>query len=497
MDTVIRKNFYFVSNVKTGTLTIIDGLCNTISKEITVGKRPNKLAIKDNNTIGIACDVSNTISFVNCKSCEIKEHFISNNGNLLIDKTNQKIYVSDTSEVTIYDMNLDKIINRIRGFSAITDIKLNSGGTRLYVLDTLLKELRIYSTDDTYRLINSIENVGINPICLLISKDDKTAYISTKIGILKLDVDSNIITKLILPKGSLINGMILNGNTLYASNSGLNRIELIDIHTNKSYKYILTSRTEPRGLFITDDNTKLLIANRSCDDYGGIDIIDLKSNSLISSIIMNTINSQPYDIISVNLPFTYAQQVAITNLNSDSKQITILAKRIFASYNENINFPIISFNLPKEINSTYIYKCTKFEQGVIVPSSECRRYISSTPELSSIKFIARVNYIIYYLKNNINKCINGFFEKPIDVLLDIPKEFNLNEFELNIKTTTKFINNPKFLNNVLNFGVSSLMELKVIGEAEIYLNNLKETDNFEEFTIFDGSIFPDDTIIPF
>ncbi|APC40607.1 YncE family protein [Clostridium estertheticum] len=496
MDTITRKNFYFVSNIKTGTLTIIDGLCNTILKEITVGKRPNKLVIKDNNTIGIACDVSNTISFVNCKSCEIKEHFISNNGNLLIDKTNQKIYVSDTSEVTIYEVNLDKIINRIRGFSAIIDIKLNSDGTKLYVLDTLLKELRIYSTD-TYTLINSIENVGVNPICLLISKDDKTAYVSTKIDILKIDIDSNIITKLILPKGSLINGMILKGNILFASNTGLNRIELINIHTNKSYKHILTSRAEPTGLFITDDNTKLLITNRSSDDYGGIDIIDLKSNCLITSILMNTINSQPYDVISVNLPFTYDQPVAITNLNPDSKQITILAKRIFASYNENIRFPIISYNLPKEINSAYIYKCTKFEQGVIVPSSESRRYIPSASEFSSIKFIARVNYIIYYLKNNINKCINGFFEKPIDVLLDIPKDLNLNEFELNIKTTTKFINNPEFSNNVLSFGVSSLMELKVIGEAEIYLNNLKETDNFEEFTIFDGSIFPDDTIIPF
>ena len=496
MDTITRKNFYFVSNIKTGTLTIIDGLCNTILKEITVGKRPFKLAIKDNNTVGIACDISNTISFVNCKSCEIKEHFISNNGNLLIDITNQKIYVSDTSEVTIYDMNLDRMIKRIRGFSAITDIKLNSEGTKLYVLDTLLKELRIYSTD-TYILINSIENVGINPICLLISKDDKTAYISTKIDILKIDIDSNIITKLILPKGSLMNGMILKGNTLYASNSGLNRIDLIDIHTNKAYKYILTSMTEPTGLFITDDNTKLLIANRSCDDYGGIDIIDLKSNCLISSILLNTINSQPYDIISVNLPFTYAQPVAITNLNPDSKQITILAKRIFASYNENMNFPIISFNLPKEINSAYIYKCTKFEPGIIVPSSEYRRYIPSTSEFSSIKFIVRVNYIIYYLKNDINKCINGFFEKPIDVLLDIPKELNLNDFELNIKTTTQFIDNPKFSNNVLTFGVSSLMELKVIGEDEIYLTDLKETDNFEEFTAFDGSIFPDDTIIPF
>ncbi|WP_298845167.1 YncE family protein [Clostridium sp.] len=496
MDTIIRKNFYFVSNVKTGTLTVIDGLCNTILKEIKIGKRPFKLAIKDDNTIGVACDVSNTISFVNCKSYEIREHFISNNGNLIIDKTNQKIYVSDTSEVTIYDMNLDKIINRFREFSAITDIKLNAKGSKLYVLDMLLKQLNIYRTD-TYTLINSFENLGINPISLLISEDDKTAYISTKIDILKIDIGSKLVTKLILPKGSLINDMVLNERTLYASNLGLNRIELIDTQTNKVYNYIFTSRSEPTSLFITDDNTKLLVANRVCNDYGGIDIIDLKSNCLISSILMNTINSQPYDIISINLSFTYDTTVAITNFNPGNKQIAVLVKRIFASYNENIKFPTISFNLPKEINSSYIYKYTKFEPGIIVPSTEFMSYVSTISEFSSIKFIARVNYITYYLENNINKYINGFFEKPIDVLLKITKERNLNEFELSIKTTSNFTNNPKFLNNVLTFGVSTLMELKVIGEDEIYLTNLKEEDNFEEFSVFDGSIFPDDTIIPF
>ena len=73
----------------------------------------------------------------------------------------------------------------------------------LYVLDILLKELRIYSTD-SYNLINSFENLGINPSYLLISKDDKTAYISMENNILKIDIDSKIYTNLILPEGSLI-----------------------------------------------------------------------------------------------------------------------------------------------------------------------------------------------------------------------------------------------------------------------------------------------------
>jgi len=500
IDEIIRKSFYFVSNIKTGTLTIIDGLCNSILKEIEVGKRPYKLAIKDNNTIGVACDVNNTISFVNCTSCEIEEHLISNNGNFLIDSKNQKIYISDTSEVTIYDINLDKILGRIKGFLAITDIKLNSERSKLYVIDTLLKILRIYSTD-TYKLIYSFENLGINPINLLVCEDDTTAYISTYTDLLKIDIASKIITNLILPEGSRVTSMILKENTLYASNMGLNRIELIDINTNKAYNFILTSNPGPTALYITDDNTKLLVANRNCEGYGGIDIIDLKSNSLLSSLLMDTINSQPYDVISLNLPYTYVPPIAITNLNPTSKQIKIITKRIFASYNEKVKFPIITLNLPKEMNPSYVYKYTKFDPGIIVPHSEFRGYVSTISAFSHIKFIVRVSYMTYYIINNKEEGIKGFFEKPIDVFLDVPKERDLNEFELSIKTTSKLLDMPKLLNNVLSFGITSLIDLKVIGEDEVYLNNLEENENdiesFEEFSVFDGSIFPDDTVIPF
>ncbi|MBU3092706.1 YncE family protein [Clostridium sp. CM028] len=494
----IRKSFYFVSNVKTGTLTIIDSLCNTILKEISVGKSPFRLALKDNNTIGVACDMSNTISFINCITGEIKENIIPNNGNFQIDTINKKIYVSNTSEVTVYDINLDNLIGRIKGLSAIIDLRLNKEGTKLYVLDTLLKELRIYSTEN-YGLIHSFKNLGINPTYLLISEDDKTAYISMRNTILKIDINSEKFTDLILPKGSLIAGMILKDATLYASNFGLNRIELINTNTNEAYDFIITSKPEPTRLFITDDNTKLLVANRNRENHGGIDIIDLKSNSVIGSILMNTLNSQPYDVISLRLPYTYVPPAAITNLQPGNQIITIIAKKIFASYNENLNFPIININLPKNINSSYIFEKIKFEPGIIVEHSEFRSLLSTTSGFASIKFIERVNYIIDYLEDNKNNSINGFFEKPIEVFLDIPKDRELNEFQLKIKTITELTDAPKILQNVISFGVTTLMELNIIGDDEISIINSKETpdnveEHFEAFDGFSGSIFPDDTV---
>lgn len=500
IDESIRKSFYIVSNINTGTLTIIDGLCNSILKEIEVGKRPFNLAMKDDNTIAVACDMSNTISLVNCISGEIKQYNIPNNGNIQIDRINKKLFVSNTSEVIIYDINLEKILGHVSGFSAIVDLKLNSEGSKLYVLDTLLKELRIYSTD-SYKLICSFKNLGKKLNYFLISEDDKIAFVSNGNKILKIDINSKKIIDLILPERSIIAGMIIKDNTLYASNLGLNRIDLINIYTNIAYDIILTSTPEPTRLFITEDNTKLLVTNRSHERYGSIDLIDLKSNTLIGSILMSTFNSQPFDVISQSLPYTYVPPAAITNLQQGNQGITIIAKKIFASYNENLNFPIINLNLPMDKNSLYTFENIIFRPGIIVDNSEFRSHLSTTSGFSSIKFIGRVNYIIDFLQNNKKNSVNGFFEKPIEIFLDTPRDHELKKFEIDIKTTSKLTATPEILHGVIKFGVISRMELKIIGEEEIYFTDLERlTDNEEEhFGAFTGlvdSIFPEGTTLP-
>ncbi|MBU3192054.1 hypothetical protein K9O30_21440 [Clostridium bowmanii] len=500
IDENITRNYYIVSNLNTGTLTIVDSLCNMILKEIEVGRSPYNLVLKDNNTVAVACNISNTISFVNCISGEIKQNYIPNNGNLQIDKTNKKTFVSNTFEINIYDINLEKLLGNIGGFSAIIDLKLNRDGSKLYVLDTLLKELRIYSNDN-YKLINSFRDLGMNPRCFLISDDDKFAYISIGSNILKIDIISKKLMVLNLPKGSLIAGMILKDRILYASNQGLNRIELINIDNNIAYDFIMTSTLEPTKLLITEDNTKILVTNRGRDGYGTIDIVDLKYNIIIATIYMKKYNSQPYDVISLSLPYTYIPPVAITNLQQINKGITIIAKKVFASYNENVNFPIININLPKDLNSIYTFENIIFKPGIIVNNSQYRNKLSTTSGFSSIKFIARVNYIIDYVKNHKKESINGFFEKPIELFLDIPKDRELEEFEINIKTITKIIGTPEIADNVIRFGVFSRMELKIIGEDEIYINSLKENydnegEDFEAFDGFGGSIFVDETIFP-
>lgn len=510
-----------MSNAKTGILTIINSSCNTIVRNIFVGKRAFKIAAIDNNRVCVACDRSNSISVVDCLSYDVKIIDIPNDGNMEIDKLNKKMFISNTSEIIKYDLSTEKVISYIGGFSGITALKLNEDTSKLYVLDKLLSEFRIYSTVNS-KLIYSIKNLGINPGFFLISKDDKTAYISmgnhdhsiNNYDILKLDIQTQKLRSLDLPKGSIIAGMALNGNTLYAANRGLNRIELINIETYKAYGFILTSMPKPNRLCITDDETKLLVVNRNDGGKGSLDIIDTTTNLIIGRVLMDSQDSQPYDVASfyLSLPEITNLPVSITDLRLTKKPLIIITKKVFACYHENIDFSNIAISLAGVNNLSYVLEKLKFNNGVIVKGSEVRTSIDEMPGFSRIQFILRITYIIYCRDNNDNKQrFEGFLENNQDIIVTMPKERDVDEFELMLKTTTKLINTPSIIDNVLRFGVTTFLELKIIGEDEISmkafqnsgrwpdleedLDNIEE--HFETFLGSSGSIFPEGTVFPY
>lgn len=515
-----RKVLYYVSNVKTGTLTIIDGSCNSIVKNIFVGKRPFKVAVVNNNDIYVACDRSNSIAVVDCLSGEIRTIYIPNNGNVEIDKLNEKMYISNTSEVVIYDIREDKKLSNITGFLAISHLKLSKDSSKLYVMDKLTGEFRIYSTVN-FKLIYSIKDLGINPGFFLVSDDDKTAYISIEnnseekngYNILKMDINKNKITGLALPKGSVIAGMLLRGSTLYAANKGLNRIELINIKTFKAYGFILTSMSQPNRLCLTDDDTKLLVVDRNSEGQGGIDIIDITTNALIGRVLMDSYNSQPYDVGSVSIrePVIYNVPVAITNLGT-IKESVIITKRVLACYRENIYFSKIVVNLCEHNDVSYALESIKFDNGFIVKGSEIKTATTEMPGFSRVQFILRISYTIHYAEENGKKNIfNGFLEKLQDIIFAVPKERDVDKFEFIVGTITKLMNTPSLIGNVLSFGVAVHMELKITDEDQrstpalkhnSQLSNYKEEiygieNHYEIFYGRSGSIFPKGTVLPY
>jgi len=503
----VNNVFYYVSNVQDGALTIIDGSCNSIVNTVFVGIRPFKLAVLANNKICVACERSNSISIVDCLSYKVSEIAIPNDGNIEIDKLNNKIFVSNTSEILVYDIVTEKIIATMIGFLSITAIKLCKGSSRLYVLDKLLSEFRIYSTVN-YKQIYGINNIGINPGYFLISEDDKTAYVSMENNedtIIILDVSKKKIRPLKLPKGSLISGMAIKGNILYAANKGLNRIELINVETCYAYGFIETSRAMPNRIFITEDETKLLVVNRNNGGKGSLDIIDTSTNNLIGKVIMDSQNSQPFDVVSVSVQLHELSDIplAITDLKADKEPIIIITKRVFACHRDNMDFPNISINLAEDINLLCSFEKIIFQDGAIVNGSLSRKDIDDMPGFSRIQFLIRITYTVYYLENSENICIfQGFLEKEQNIILAIPRDRDVNEFELRFKCKTKLINTSSLVGNVIKFRAMAFWEIKIIGEDEIILENAEKIidtveEQYETFLGCSGSIFPEGTVIPY
>lgn len=518
-----KRIFYYVSNLVTGTIIIIDGSSNSIVKSIFVGKRPFKIAMMNNYKLYIACDRSRSIAILDCISEDIRTIRISNNGIIEVDELNQRMFSSDTSEIRVYEISTGKLIRKIKGFLAVSGLKLNKDMSKLYVLDRLLSEFRIYRTDD-FSLIYRSNNLGINPGCILISSDDNTVYVAIEgddfnlhsCYILKIDIECKKVTKLSLPNESLVEEMLIEGDTLYVANKTMNRVEVIDIESFRLYDFILTSLPQPTGLCIADDNTKLLVTNRNCGGIGGIDIIDITSNCVISSIKMDSYNSQPYDVVAVSLDLSDMDDISSTAMDLSivgyiKEPIVIITKKIALYYDKEIKFPSIIVRLSPNMNLKYFLKEIRFERGFIVNGSETRTLILGSPGFFRVQFKVRITYIIYYVDVVGKKYSHkGFLEEVEEVILSIPNQVQNKEYEFILDTFSELLNMPNVLDNVIRFGVKTYLNIKVVEEDKNTIPALESSseqlngqkyldpveDEYKPLCGYNGVIFPEGATFP-
>jgi hypothetical protein len=488
-----------VTNIEAGTIIIIDGKENSIIKTVFLGKRPFKMSLINKSRIYVPCDRENNISIFDFINDNVERMNIPNNGVIEIDRLNEFLFVSDTNEIGIYELSTGKRIKKIEGFWAVSGIKLNKDMSKLYVLDKLLRELRVYSTS-SFKLLYKIDNIGINPGPFLI--EDNTVYIAVEgykheeksSYIIKIETESHRITKLPLAIGSLIGHMAVKGNKLYATNITMNRIEVIDIKEFKVIKSILSSLPQPTGLNITDRGDKLLVANRNCGGYGGIDIIDLSSNSLIKSVTMNSSNTQPYDVIEVSFELPVTNDLSVTLVDSNAvREIDgpskIITKRESGTYNKNIKFSNVSVKLSNNEEAKYRLQQIEFKNGFIVNNSEISKLALESSSFFRTEFKIRIPYIIYYV-DELGKQhrYESFLEKVQDVILTLPDDYKKSKYEFKPITISDILFTPRLVNNIAKFDVRTHLTIKIIEMDEInvseyhsYLQSINE-DNYTDNT---------------
>jgi DNA-binding beta-propeller fold protein YncE len=296
------NRIYYVSNLNTCRVSIIDGNNKSITKEIEIGSRPQDIIVDENNRVFIASDRNNKVTVIEDLFNNIKILDIHNNGNIDIDAFSEKIYAGNTEEIGIYNLNTGEKINSIKGFIAADRLKIDKSGKRLFVLDILQKMIKVYDTEK-FNLINLYKDVGVAPVDFLLGEDEKYIYVADKgtknkrykSTILIVDIKTKNTFYIPIQKESVVTSLEHNDVNIYAANIGFKRIDVINIDKKQYSTSIAT--TLPNIIRIRLSKDKKILCAISCDSNGKsvIDIIDTNKNIIIDSIFLEG-NNFPYDI---------------------------------------------------------------------------------------------------------------------------------------------------------------------------------------------------------
>lgn len=294
-----EKIIYFASIINTSKVLIIDGINKSIIKEIAVCSTPQNIVVDENDNVYVANDIKITVIHNLCYS--VNTWNMPNNGNIQVDIIDKKIYVSDTEEIYIYNIENGKKITSIMGFTAADCLELDKIKKRLFILDMLQKEVKVYDTEKL-NLIDVYKEVGISPCYILLGEEGKCLYIANKglknkyyrCVITMLDIKTKKMSNIDIQRGSDIKSLEQGGNYLYAANVGFHRIEVIDIQKKQVINKIKTTLPILVRIRLSKDKKRLLAISCNNEGLSAIDIIDT-----YSFIIRDTINfevSRPYDI---------------------------------------------------------------------------------------------------------------------------------------------------------------------------------------------------------
>lgn len=511
----MKNEYIFISCVEENSVKVIDANTGMQIESIKVADRPFDIKKSMENKLYVACDRSEQVEIIDLLSFKKDSINISNNGVMDIDEENSLMYISDGMNIILYNLKNKKIINTVNSGLGIEYIFVEKQGTKLFAIDSILNQLNIYNKNNL-ELIISINNLGLRPRSILALEEFDYVFIANEgienegrgSGITIVDLRNYEVKLLEFPKGSAITSLASRGNILYAVNRSLKRIEMINIITMQVFKSIEIDNKIPEMVEINSGNTKLYIVEEDDNDNELIEIIDLHNCKSRRTTIVGNKNIKSRCIISVFIEHDYSSKdfLCLSKTASyDLKPMSILVKRIFASYKQKMCVTDVTCEI-KDGASEYSFENIIFKNAFIIEGSLKMDILKDNHENCRVKFTLRIPYSITLKENNMStRCIEGFLDEKKDLVMRMPETQNVNDYEIIIKSKGELLNSPKVYKNIIKFSAGFFLLIRAIGEQEVqipvYNCNSKlieceeyiepnEEEVFEAFLDFNNTPFP-------
>ncbi|MDV4151109.1 YncE family protein [Clostridium sp. AL.422] len=488
MINAINKSIVYVSNLGSDKISVLNGEISNVIDEIEVGPRPYELVVDNRDNIYIATDRNDRVTIINHITRTSKSLYMPNNGHIKLDSISQRIYVSNIEEVCIYSLDDNKILNKINGFIAVDGIEISSDGSKLFILDIFKNELSIYDTL-TLENIKTYKNIGDSPNYIFIGPEDRYLYILNK-GINKkslsgklimIDIYTDKISYIEFPNGSILSSIDGNYRFLYVINTGLNRVEVIDILKGSIVGNFKTSLKDPQKTKLLKDHRYVLATSKDDKGRGALDIIDIENQKIVSTYNFQEKNSQPYSICIIEENNSEEEDLLYKNSNDrnlESQGNFILANKVLSTYKEKIIFQQEKIELisKEKIDIEDI----KFENCKIIKESKNKELIINKENYIAISFEFNIPYYVECTNSKKEKLIiKGNLTGKQKAILYIEKS---QDYDLNftVKSSSEIISFPYIKDNNILFDVSSTISTYATKEELIYVPFKEINNNLEE-----------------
>lgn len=509
-----RRIKYYISNLGTATVSVLDGFTNTVTKTYTVGAGPKEVIATQEGSIYVASAGNDTVSII-CIDGSIRTLNTPNNGYLAVDVITGRLYVTNNGSLTVYDIASGNLIISIPGLVSPGYIALNHSKSKVFVADGA--SVKIYSTA-TFDLVKTI----ITPSTanyVLVSPDDTKAYISygfslNPAGVQVYDlVGNSFIINITNPLLTDPAGLALKNNILYvANNSILGSIFLIDVLSYSIISTTISVGANPERIALSPDGAKLYVTNTTS---GTVSIINLADN-FVESVLLGLAN-QPFGIvgtyvgslISPGEPIDFSDSYQLDDIK---ESVCIIAKKVYAHCQQRTCYPNIYIPLPTGCGIVTFEKIS-FGSGVIVPNSLVITPLPERPNFSRVQFLISVPYVAQFrTASGAVVTIEGNLpDIPKDIVMFIPESRDEFKFDIVIETRSEALTAPVYLNDQIKIAVGVFIVVKVVGEVQLlipafgfcpeppeceeYVEPIEE-DICKVFLDFEQTPFPDDFFPP-
>jgi YVTN family beta-propeller protein len=327
----------FVSNERSGDVTVIDGATDTVVETFPVGKRPRGIhAAPDGRRVFVTLSGSprmapgldenrapadkraDGLGVIDPAAHKLMDrwHVGSDPEQFAISKDGKFAFIAneDDGSASIIDLDSGQARGRIKVSEEPEGVGVNPANGEVYV--TCEEKGEVFAINpDQQRVISTIETGG-RPRSIAFSPDGTRAYVACENGgyVAVIDPRSHkMLSKIQLPTGSLPMGTAVSrdGKELYVSTGRGNAIAIIDIQKyNAQGSPLLSARGEGEGeksmvtmvpvgnrvwgIALDPSGRKLYTANGASND---VSVVDVKSRKELRRI---KVGDGPWGIAVVN-----------------------------------------------------------------------------------------------------------------------------------------------------------------------------------------------------